>query len=249
MDKDFDAMNSWLGGLGKVCGFEELAALPERLAVGATQITVGRDDTTELVVCREEDNRESPRDMAMNTADLARNIGPLPGAAPKRQIAFSVSKIDRFRGCPRRCYYGFIAGLPESLEGGFAEKQGGPPGHLTGTVLHYCLELLDAGLPREESFARGLAEKVSARWRTAVAEDASPLLQRYVDSGFQREIGAFPARREWQFAFFLPEAAENSGGYDFTGSVDCIVDYGTEGYGIIDYKTDKDIYEDFNEKF
>jgi ATP-dependent exoDNAse (exonuclease V) beta subunit len=94
---------------------------------------------------------------------------------------------------------------------------------------------------RRRRFWRGAAaEKAPLRWREAAAAEVRPLLARYLDSDLRRETDGLPARREWRFAFHLPDPGTGAA-YTFTGRVDCLVDYRDGSFGIIDYKTDRAI--------
>lgn len=236
--KDFTALGTWLGWLGKVYGFGDLAALPERLTV----------DKAAIAVCA---GRLLPRPPSCAAAGgtaagpvtagwlekLAGRIAALPPVRP--ETGFTVSAIGKFRLCPRFYYYGFVAALPEPpVEAPFRADPARPPGRIIGDVLHRSLELADPGLPADEWLARAAAEKAPLRWRRAAVAEVRPLLARYTAGDLFREISAHPVRREWQFAFHLPDP-DGQAPYAFTGSVDCLLDYRDGSFGIVDYKTDK----------
>ncbi|MDR3593107.1 MAG: UvrD-helicase domain-containing protein [Negativicutes bacterium] len=244
-DKTYSELNSWLGWLGRVYGFADLADLPEHLSADKVPVLVNP-------AAAAASNELSPESVpaAVPQADpdqlerLIRNIAPL--AAPTgRRRTFSATDIGKFRHCPRLFYYDFIADLPElSTDGpedstdGPGDSTGGPPAHLTGSVLHRCLELLEPGLSWQECLTEVVADKVPLRWRDALTATAAPLLKRFVASAFYRGAAELPLRKEWQFNYHMPDG-DTAGGYHFTGRVDGLVDYGVSGYGIIDYKTDR----------
>jgi ATP-dependent exoDNAse (exonuclease V) beta subunit len=80
---------------------------------------------------------------------------------------------------------------------------------------------------------------VPSGWREAVATDAARLLERYLSSEFHQAISSLPTSKEWEFDYFLPEIDGSNSGYYFTGGVDCLLDYGSSGCGIIDYKVSR----------
>ncbi|MDR3565492.1 MAG: UvrD-helicase domain-containing protein [Negativicutes bacterium] len=238
-DKDFAELNSWLAWLGRVYDFSEIAALPDRLGGEDAGIKVCPNAAVAPLVCRPPDAASTANAEPDRLARLVRNIGPLPTAAEAGNLIFKPTDIIHFRHCPRLFYYSFFVGLPEVAQGGNGGDGGGLPPQLIGTVLHRCLEVLDTEWGWEAVLASVIAEKVPVRWRRAVTAKAAPLLQRYVASQFHRQTGVLPIRKEWQFHFFLPDEGGDGAGYQFSGRIDGLVDYGETGCGIIDYKTDK----------
>jgi len=240
VNDEFGAINSWFGWLGWVCGLENLTDLPEELTVNQAEILISRMPATETPdkssppgtcpVCQPPSLTDRER--------LLANIGPVAKTVQNGRFVFSASKIDRFLQCPRAFYYNFVEHLPPVAASGDTRGSGGPPAHLTGTALHRCLEIMDEGLYWQQVLEQATLDTVPARWRAAVTKDAEPLLRRYLASRFYREIAALPARKEWSFNFRLPEEGGDHSGYHFNGKVDRVVDYGSAGLGIIDYKTD-----------
>jgi len=164
-DKTFSELGSWLGWLGRVYGFTELAALPETLCTDKASIWVRPAAAAVSASCRQPQAALSPQTDPDGLARLIGNIGPLPVAGSLRMI-FSATDIGKFRHCPRLFYYSFIAGLPELSAEGPWDSGGGPPAHLTGSVLHRCLEKIsDRGCGREGS--RPLARRCGYRGHSA----------------------------------------------------------------------------------
>ncbi len=239
--KDFTALGTWLAWLGKVYGFGDLAALPERLSAGQAALLVkpGGDIMTA------EPTRQAATAVAVMEGSvapgwleaLAARIAPLPSVRP--ETVFNASDVARFRRCPRAYYFGAVAALPEPpAEPAFRTDDARPPGRIIGDVLHRCLELAVPGQPAEEALARAAAEKAPLRWRQAAAAEVRPLLARYLEGDLSRETERYPTRREWRFAYNLADTVSGSS-YIFTGRVDCLVDYQDGSFGIIDYKTDR----------
>lgn len=236
--KDFTALGTWLGWLGKVYNFGDLAALPERLAVDKAAILVcAGHELPPPQPCAANNSTAAGPIAAGWLEGLAGRIAALPPVRP--ETVFTVSAIGRFRLCPRAFYYGSIAALPEpAAEAPFQADPARPPGRIIGDILHRSLELADPDLPADEWLARAAAEKAPLRWRRAAMAEVRPLLARYTGSALFREIAAHPVRREWQFAFHLPDP-DGREAYAFAGRVDCLLDYRDDSFGIVDYKTDK----------
>ncbi|MDT8900527.1 UvrD-helicase domain-containing protein [Anaeroselena agilis] len=235
--KDFTALGTWLGWLGKVYSFDNLAALPGRLAVDKAPILVSVGQTLSPPLCPVTGGDTEASVAAGWIEELAGRIAALPPVRP--EPVFTVSAIGKFRQCPRSFFYGFIAALPEpAVEAPFRADPARPPGRIIGDVLHRSLELADPRLPADEWLARAAAEKAPIRWRQAAMAEVRPLLARYTASDLFREIAACSVRREWQFAFRLPDH-DGRESYPFTGRVDCLLDYRDGSFGIVDYKTDR----------
>jgi ATP-dependent helicase/nuclease subunit A len=236
--KEFTALGTWLSWLGKAYNFGDLAALPERLAIDKAAILVCAGHAFPLPqTCAVADRSVAGRVTAGWLEGLAWRIAALPPVRP--ETVFTVSAIGRFRLCPRSFYYGFVAALPEpAAEAPFRADPGRPPGRIIGDILHRSLELADPDLPADEWLARAAAEKAPLRWRRAAMAEVRPLLARYTGSDLFREMTAHPVRREWQFAFHLPDP-DGREPYAFAGRVDCLLDYRDGSFGIVDYKTDK----------
>ncbi len=236
--KEFTALGTWLGWLGKVYNFGDLGALPDRLAVDKAAIAVCPGHALPPVQpCAAADNVQDARPGTGWLEGLAWRIATLPPVRP--EAVFTVSAIGKFRLCPRAYYYGFVAALPEApVEVPFRSGAARPPGRIIGDILHRSLELADQDLPVDVSLARAAAEKAPLRWRQAAMTEVRPLLASYTAGPLFREIAAHPVRREWQFAFHLPDP-EGREAYAFAGRVDCLLDYRDGTFGIIDYKTDK----------
>ncbi len=237
--KDFTALGTWLGWLGKVYGFGDLAALPERLAVdkAAIAVSAGHLPPPPSPPCAALGGAAADTVTDGWLAGLAGRIAALPPVRP--ETVFTVSAIGKFRLCPRSFYYGFVAVLPEpAAPAPFRADPARPPGRIIGDVLHRSLELADPGLPADEWLVRAAAEKAPLRWRRAAMAEVRPLLARYTAGDLFREISAHPVRREWQFAFHLPDP-DGQPPYAFAGRVDCLLDYRDGSFGIVDYKTDK----------
>ncbi len=238
--KDFTALGTWLAWLGKVYGFSDLACLPERLTAGEATLLVNTCIDSPMMAAATVAAPAAPAEESLPPGwldGLAARIAPLP--AVRGETVFNASEVGRFRRCPRSYFYSAVAALPEPpVEPPFRTNEAKPPGRIIGDVLHRCLELVVPGGETEEILARAAAEKAPLRWREAAAAEVRPLLARYLDSDLRRETDGLPARREWRFAFHLPDPG-NGAAYTFTGRVDCLVDYRDGSFGIIDYKTDR----------
>lgn len=240
--RDYTALSTWLGWLGKVYGFADLAALPERLAAGRAALLANScaGEQAAAVCPAAATVTEWPEAVvpAGWLEELAARIAPLPAVRP--EMVFNASDVGRFRRCPRSYFYAAVAGLPEPpAEPAFRKDAGAkPPGRVIGDILHRCLELAAPGQGAEEVLARAAAEKAPLRWREAALAEVRPLLARYLGGDLRREIDGCPVRREWRFAYHLPDPA-NGAAYTFTGRVDCLVAYRDGSFGIVDYKTDK----------
>ncbi len=236
--KDFTALGTWLGWLGKVYNFGDLAALPERLAVDKAAILVCAGPSLPLPpACAVPDRAADSHVAAGWLEGLAGRIAPLPPVRP--ETVFTVSSLGRFRLCPRAFYYSFVAALPEpTVEAAYRTDPVKPPGRIIGDILHRSLELADPRLPADEWLSRAAAEKAPPHWRRAAIAEVRPLLARYTGSDLFRETAAYPIKREWQFAFHLPDPDRRET-YAFAGRVDCLLDYRDGSFGIVDYKTDK----------
>jgi len=235
-DKELSRLNTWLEWLGWIYGFSAIADLPDSLNGGKIQVVLRdtREEKTPRINRGGWPKSTEAQPEWLNR--IERNIAPV-STDTNGNRTFSASHILKFRQCPRAFYYLFHSGLPEVAD--YAANVAGdvPPGRLTGSVLHRCLELLMPGMLWQDCLSRAAEEIVPLRWRGAVIADAAPLLKRYVNSAFYREKSSLPCRKEWQFQFNLPGSA--AGGYWFTGRIDCLVAYSDGSYGIVDYKTDK----------
>lgn len=236
-EKDYTELNNWLGWLGKVYGLTGFDALPDRLVVNKAPVLV-RDYLEQLPAAACTANGLSCEVSApWQLEQVKENIAYLPVAVTELR-PFTATDIVKFRQCRRSFYYHRIAGLPDGIgEFTSASKTGQPPGHLTGTALHRCLELLEPGLAWETCLEQALSEVVPEEWRKAVREDTQPLLRPYVEGALYREIAALPTRREWHFSYYLDPGTPYTS--VFTGRLDCLVDYPDGTCGIVDYKTDK----------
>jgi ATP-dependent helicase/nuclease subunit A len=236
-DKDFTALGTWLGWLGKVYRFGDLAALPAVLVVDRAPLRVSGPDTWPAAACAVTAAAIAPPADPGWLEELTARIAPLPPA--RREQVFTASDIGRFRQCPRAFYYGVVAALPEPPAGDdFRPDAARPPARVVGDVLHRCLELALPGRPAEEWLARAAVEKAPPHWREAVLAEVRPLLARYVAGELFRETARHSALREWRFTYLLPDPG-GPACYTFTGRIDCLVDYGDGSVGIIDYKTDR----------
>ena len=236
--KDFTALGTWLGWLGKIYNFCDLAALPERLAVDKAAILVCAGPALpQPQPCAVPDRATDSHIAAGWLEGLAGRIAPLPPVRP--ETVHTVSALGKFRLCPRAFYYSFVAALPEpTAETPYRTEPAKPPGRIIGDILHRSLELADPSLPAEEWLARAAAEKAPPHWRRAAMAEVRPLLARYTGTDLFRETAAHPIKREWQFAFHLPDP-DGRETYAFAGRVDCLLDYRDGSCGIVDYKTDK----------
>ncbi len=235
-DKEYAALGTWLGWLGKVYRFDDLAALPAELAVGRAALRVSGPAAWPAAACAAAATATAPPVAPGWLADLTARIAPLPAGC--REQVFTASDIGLFRQCPRAFYYGVIAALPEPPAGeAWRPDAAKPPARIIGDVLHRCLELAVPGRPAEEWLAAA-AEAAPRRWREAALAEVRPLLARYAAADLFRETARYPAQREWRFSYLLPDP-DGPASYAFTGRVDCLVDYGDGSCGIIDYKTDR----------
>lgn len=244
--KEFGEINNWLGWFGRVCGFDHLAALPQVLQAGAAELRV------QSGYCQHQPPLPAGQLQGEALPDgwlagLVRNIGPVEVGGWRGLQNYSASGINIFRRCPRMFYYQYVAALPPvpSEPEPQPRRGGGLPGHVMGSVLHRCLELLGPNDDWHDCLARVVAEQVPDELREAALAQGAPLLRRYMDSALNRESALLPVRKEWRFVYRLPD---EGGGYDFTGSIDCLLEYGDGSLGIIDYKTDAVTVEKAGEK-
>jgi ATP-dependent helicase/nuclease subunit A len=237
--KDFTALGTWLGWLGKVYGFGDLSALPARLTAGESAILVCPAPAALSAPPARPKAAVADGSVPAGWLDgIAARIAPLPPVRP--ETVFTVSAVGKYRLCPRAYYYGFIAALPEPpAEAPFRRAEDAkPPGRIVGDILHRALELAVPGRPAEEWLARAAEEKAPPRWRRAAMDEVRPLLARFAASGLLRETASHPVRREWQFTYRLPDPA-GPDPYTFAGRIDCLIDYRDGTCGIVDYKTDR----------